>query len=105
MLPKPKRLNSADFIKLNTRNVFRGFFVDIALSNSHNKNTKFACVISKKKIKKSVDRNRVKRRIYSIIEKINLNGNYDIIIYPKFTVLSGKFESIKSEIEEVFGKL
>lgn len=103
MLPKPKRLNSADFLNLNTKNVFRGFYVDISICSAQK--TKFACIISKKKIKKAVDRNRTKRRVYSIIENLNLKDNYSVVIYPKPTALSGEYNLIKSEINEVFDKL
>lgn len=103
MLPKSERLTKSDFIGLRPRIILRGTFVDIAITSSTS--SKFACVIAKKRIKKAVDRNKVKRRIYSVLSFIKPKSHHLIVIYPKITVLNGKYTHIESEIKTAFDTL
>ncbi|WGH26144.1 MAG: ribonuclease P protein component [Candidatus Shikimatogenerans bostrichidophilus] len=72
-----------------------------------NKNIKINIIVFKKKIKKSVKRNKIKRIIYNsfIINKYILNNNsyFIIFIYLNNKVL--KFKIINNEIINIFKKL
>ena len=103
MLPKKERLTKKDFIGLRPRIIFRGSFVDIAYSKSDI--TKFACIIAKKRLKKAVERNKVRRRIYSLLKNITLNSPALIIIYPKTEALAVDVLKIKEEINQGFATL
>lgn len=103
MLPKPERLTKNDFVGLRPRIVFRGTFVDIAAISAEK--SRFACVIAKKRLKKAVERNRVKRKIYHILQENKPKNPYLIIVYPKITTLSGNHTHIKEEIISAFATL
>ena len=104
MLPKSERLTKSDFVGLRPRIVFRGTFVDIAIVKTTGI-SRFACVIAKKRIKKAVDRNSVKRKIYHIIKDVKPKSPHLVIVYPKITVLTSKFSNIKEEIRQGFDTL
>lgn len=103
MLPKSERLTKTDFVGLRPRIVFRGTFVDIATSQAAT--SRFACVIAKKRIKRAVDRNSVKRKIYHIIREIKPKSPNLVIIYPKVTALHASQTHIREEIGSVFTTL
>jgi ribonuclease P protein component len=103
MLPKPERLTKSDFVGLRPRIVFRGTFVDMAISKAPL--SRFACVIAKKRIKRAVDRNKVKRKIYHIIKEVKPKSLNLVIIYPKVTALHSNYSHIKEEISSAFATL
>lgn len=103
MLPKSERLTKVDFVGLRPRIIFRGSFVDIAVSPSEM--SRFACVIAKKRIKKAVDRNTVKRKIYHIIKDFKPKTPHLVIVYPKVTALAGEYTHIQEEIRSAFATL
>lgn len=103
MLPKSERLTKSDFVGLRPRIIFRGTFVDIAISPAPR--SRFACVIAKKRIKKAVDRNTVKRKIYHIIREIKPKSSNLVIIYPKVTALQSSYAHMKEEIGSAFATL
>lgn len=103
MLPKSERLTKSDFVGLRPRIIFRGTFVDIAISPATA--SRFACVIAKKRIKRAVDRNSVKRKIYHIIRENKPKTPYLVIVYPKITALQGNYSHIEEEIHSTFATL
>lgn len=103
MLPKSERLTKKDFIGLRPQIVFRGTFVDIAVSPADS--SRFACVIAKKRIKKAVDRNTVKRKIYHCIYDKKPKNSLLVIIYPKTTALTSSYSQMKEEIHQAFDTL
>ena len=103
MLPKKERLQRLDFKDLRPRIFFRGTYVDISANTS--KETKFTCIIQKKRIKKAVDRNSVRRKIYSIIQTIRPKKPYFIIMYPKQNVRTSNYSQIMTEIKSAFDTL
>jgi ribonuclease P protein component len=107
MLPKKERLTKVDFVGLRPRIIVRGTFVDIAVSKmvSDPPLSRFACVIAKKKVKRAVDRNRIKRKIYHILQQENPKSPYLVIVYPKPTALSASQLLIKDEIITAFATL
>ncbi len=104
MLPKSERLTKSDFVGLRPKIVFRGVYVDIAIVPSVT-TSRFACVIAKKRIKKAVERNAVKRKIYHIIREVKPKTPLLVIIYPKITVLSGSYSHYREEISQAFATL
>ena len=103
MLPKSKRLTRDDFSQLKKRKTIQGDYFDIVISPS--KETRFACVVSKKRIKLAVDRNKVKRKIYSALETSSLKTPQLVIFYPKQKIKTAPHKEILSEINKVFATL
>lgn len=107
MLPKTKRVKATDFKGTKTRLVYRGAFFDISTAPTHSPEsaTKFACVIAKKRIKRAVDRNRAKRKIYTQLAGIQTKTPMLIFIYPTKHILQAPSFSIKEEITKAFATL
>jgi ribonuclease P protein component len=104
MLPKKERFTKKDFIGARPHIFFRGTYFDVA--SVSNGMTKYACVISKKRIKRAVDRNSVKRKVYaSIRSSRNVSANQSLIFYPKKTLLNASTPLVLTEIRKVFATL
>jgi ribonuclease P protein component len=103
MLPKSKRITSQEFKGKKTRLVYRGAFFDVSLTPAET--TKFACIISKKRIKKAVDRNQVKRRVYTSLQGIVTSHPAYIFIYPTKNALHAPKKAISEEINKAFATL
>lgn len=100
MLPKSERLTKEDFTTTRPKIFFRGELFDIAYCILPSQ--KFACVIAKKTLKKAVDRNRIKRRILSLVKKFPLSEKYSLIFYPKKTSLTVRYSQLEEAIKEAF---
>jgi ribonuclease P protein component len=106
MLPKKERLTKSDFVGQRPRIIFRGTFVDIATMQGKNEGIpRFSCVIAKKRVKKSVDRNTIKRKVYHTLVNNKPKNPYLIIIYPKANCLTSSHNNIKEEISQAFATL
>lgn len=105
MLPKSERLNKDDFINIHPKVVFRGDYFDVASTPSLHQ--KFACVISKKRIKTAIARNKVKRRIFNGIKEtfFKKEKHYHIIFYPKPIAQDTDYQTLYKEISKVFATL
>lgn len=103
MLKKSEKLSKKDFSVIANKKIERGQYLDIGYISSTK--TKVVCVIAKKIIKKAVDRNKIKRKVYNIFKEIELNNNYFIIFYPKKEILFVPYEKLKLSISEMFAKL
>lgn len=103
MLPKSKRLTRDDFSNVQKRTVLRGHYFDIVLSPSDT--TRFGCVISKKRIKRAVDRNTVRRKIYHALHDIDIVTPHLVIFYPKQNAHNASYKEISEEIRKVFATL
>lgn len=103
MLPKSERLSKSDFQGSRPKVFFRGAFFDVAYLTEpiH----KAACVISKKTLKRAVDRNFVKRRIMNNIATHLKSKNYSYIIYPKKIILTTSRTQLQEEIRKAFDTL
>lgn len=108
MLPKKRRIERKDFgkilkasKKLNSPHFLLNIAIDKDISPS-----RFSFSISKKVAKSAVDRNRLRRIGYSIIEK-NLNrletGFSAHFVYKKITPVEN-FGSLEKEILELLSK-
>ncbi len=105
MLPKSQRFTTKDFTGKRPKVFFRSEYLDATLLLLPTQ--KFACVISKKTIRKAVDRNRVKRVIFEAIRtqsKENIS-EFSCVIYPKKTTPTLPYSVINEEIKKVFATL
>ncbi len=75
------------------------FFKKLSDKNNNNLNISF---VTKKRIGNAVKRNKIKRRLRSImneaIKKINLNLDYSYLLIAKYSVLENQYENIKKTI-------
>ncbi|MEI6810756.1 MAG: ribonuclease P protein component [Candidatus Nomurabacteria bacterium] len=103
MPPKEARLSRADFNKLSKRATLRSPLFDITYSPSES--LKVACVIAKKRIKLSVDRNRIRRKAYHAFKETGFNKYYIIIIYPRIEMSKCPYKEIVIELSKVLATL
>lgn len=103
MLPKEVRLSAEDFKGLKTKLLYRGGFLDVAGTPA--KVTKYACIIAKKRIRRAVDRNKAKRKVYAALRGITPPQPFLILIYPTKTILSTPQTVIQEELKKVFATL
>lgn len=101
MLPKYLKLKKIDFeyfFKVGEK-ISNKYFLVIKVKNEEKK---FSVIPSSKEFKKAVERNRVKRRVYSII-RLNLEkipqGLY--IILPKKTAFNIEFKELEKNLLEL----
>lgn len=116
MLSKKHKLNSLEIKDLfnkrersffSFKNIRSNFFdVKIFLNNSIKEN-KYSTILSGKIFKKAIERNKIKRQIYTIFEgfekKTNKNKAF-ILIYPKKEILNIKFQDLEKELYNVLDK-
>ncbi len=63
--------------------------------------TAFAVTVSKKTAKNAVDRNKIRRRIYSILSKIkNFKTKVHAVFVPRKEILKTPFDVLEKEIKE-----
>ncbi len=103
MLPKSQRFTKEDFEGKRPKVFFRSELLDIAALTLSTQ--KFACVTSKKTLKRAVDRNLVKRRIFSIVQEIPYSFTYSLIFYPKKSAPSTPYSQLREEIKRAFDTL
>lgn len=95
MLPKKGRIKR-EFFEDITRNssVFQSPYFSLRYIENKQKKALFSCVISKKVEKKSIERHRIKRQVYEVIDsflkKKAIKEGYSVIIYIRnpFTPLT-----------------
>lgn len=83
MLAKPYRFhghNSLKFVYRRGQTVRGQFFNTRYVFNKQTSNYRVAIVVSKKVSKSAVVRNRIRRRIYSVIEQQAIIDTYDIVV-------------------------
>ncbi|MFA6608550.1 MAG: ribonuclease P protein component [Candidatus Paceibacterota bacterium] len=103
MLPKSKRLTRDDFSKLQKRTTIRGNYFDVVISPSSE--TKFACVITKKRIKLATNRNSVRRKIYHALNGVVIKSPHLVIFYPKQNAHNASYKALLEEIQKVFATI
>lgn len=104
MISRSLRAQARDFKGTKMRPCYRGAFFDISVGFAEKPTV--ACVISKKRIKRAVDRNRAKRKIYALIPEISaqLKPSF-IVIYPTKQILQTRHSELKEEITKAFATL
>ena len=105
MLPKEHRLRHEKDIKAlfaKGKSVF-GVSLGLKLVPNNLETSRFTVVVGVKTAKKAVDRNRIKRRVRSLVHKYiqDLKAGFDVVVLPKQTALT---QGAK-ELEDDFVKL
>jgi ribonuclease P protein component len=103
MLPKALRITAKEWKGIKARPSYRGAFFDVSVTPAPT--TKFACVISKKRIGKAVDRNRAKRKVYALLPGVKTSSPSLVFIYPTKHILTAHPDSLKEEIQKAFATL
>jgi RNase P protein component len=103
MLPKSERFTKNNFLGIRPKVFFRGTLLDVA--GIILPTQKFACVTSKKTLKRAVDRNLIKRRIFNAIKGIPHTFAYSIIFYPKKGSATISYSQLVDEIKSAFATL
>ena len=85
--------------------IFRTNFFDLKIFLNQ-EGLKVGVIISGKLFKRSVDRNKIKRRIFSIFSKILKNKKENLsqifLFYPKKEIKDIKFQDLEKEILKIF---
>lgn len=104
MISKDFRISKQIFLQNKPKVFYRGDFCDgsVFLDVTGKRVT---VIIAKKRLKRAVDRNRVKRVVYEAVRVVNPTFSKPVIIYPKAIVLTAPFSVICSEISALFATL
>lgn len=106
MLPRSQRISKELFKDIIQKgDIFHSSFFIVKCLKSHDK-SRFSISVSKKIAKTAVQRNYIRRRIYSIIKDLPhpFISNKKIVLSLKNEILKAKDEKIKEEIASVFVK-
>ena len=108
MLPKEHRLRHEKDIKAlfaQSKSVF-DVFLGIKYKKNKLKQSRFAVVVGTKVSKKAVDRNKIKRRIRSVLSKHleEFAPGFDVIFLVKKEVLDKTFIEVQEAVEKVLIK-
>lgn len=103
MLPKSERFTKEDFQGVRPKVFFRDTVIDIAKVSLPTQ--KIACVISKKTLKRAVDRNYAKRRVYTIIGTLPLPPKDSFVFYLKKDSISIPYSRLEEIITQAFATL
>ncbi len=80
MIKKKYKLNTEDF-KYKYTSLYNGEYLNIRVHYYNSNFNKYTVTVSKKVAKRSVDRNSLKRKIYSILEKYIIEINTEPALY------------------------
>jgi len=108
VLPKKYRLTKKEIEKFFQREkVFYGRFVVLKKIKNFLPISRFGFVISQKISKKAVLRNKIKRRLNEVIQKIlkEIKPGYDIVFFVKKGIEKQQFLLLKKEIEDLLKKV
>lgn len=104
MLPKQKRLNLKDgFRWVAEGKVVKTKNLVVLYRAGENKEPKVGITAPKKSFKKSTARNKAKRLVSKVLEATynNLQGNINLVIIPKGSILNINKEDISRELKNV----
>ena len=98
--------NDQDFAAFRNSKSFQSRLLKIRVRYNLNQNVpRFGFIVPKKVVPKVVDRNKIKRRMKSVLTTINKNlKGADIIFYPQKELLKVGFENLTLEINDLFTK-
>jgi ribonuclease P protein component len=103
MLPKSKRFTKEDFQGKRPKVFFRSDILDIAGLTLPSQ--KFACVTSKKTLRRAVDRNLIKRRIFGVVSEVSKPTDVSFVFYPKKGSSTIPYSQLREEIQKAFATL
>ena len=96
----------AEFEAFRASKSFETTLVKIRVRQAVNQNIpRFGFIVPKKVLAKATDRNKLKRRLKSILQKFQgeLVG-VDVLIFPKAQTLKKTFGELQLELENLFSK-
>lgn len=70
-------------------------------SNPEIKANKYAVILSGKTFRTAVERNKIKRQIYSLLENLKDKKGTFVLVYPKKEIINTKFQDLKKELYNV----
>jgi ribonuclease P protein component len=104
MLPKSKRLRTEAFNEIIKKgHSFHGPFLIVRAAQKEG-STRCAVSVPKKVAKLAVNRNKIRRQVYSIVEKLDVKPSFEIIIIMKIGSEKLNFLKLKDEVKEIFVK-
>jgi ribonuclease P protein component len=98
--------NDEDFAAFRQSKSFQSKFLKIRVRYTLSQNVpRFGFIVPKKVVPKVVDRNKMKRRIKSVLaaNSAKLKGA-DIIFYPQKALLKIDFPTLTAEVKDLFTK-
>jgi ribonuclease P protein component len=104
---KNKLKKKNDFDRITKRGkAFSGNFFVMKVLKNNTKETRFGFVVSRKTLKKAVERNKIKRRLRSILKnKIpETKKGYDVVFFAKKGIEKTEFKKLKETVEEFLKK-
>ncbi|MFH1308467.1 MAG: ribonuclease P protein component [Patescibacteria group bacterium] len=107
MLRKQNRLKKkTDFDSVYKKGyTIAGKLVFLKVLKNKTQNSRFGFIVSKKVSKKAVIRNKIKRRLRSIVKNIDIKNGIDVIITTNPEIVEKTYQEIKLEMEDLFKKL
>jgi hypothetical protein len=101
MPPKTKRLQAKDFVPKEMQNykslIKKTSFFDFRIID--NNKGKLACVVKVKTFNKAVLRNKLRRKVYSVLYTVFKEVPYSVIAYPTKQALTTKQTDLIKEAE------
>jgi ribonuclease P protein component len=104
MLPKKSRLSRIQFLKTKEQGFVNSSPLFTIIAHKTSGLPRFSVVVSTKVHKSAVRRNKVRRSIYQFLYT-RKPSHFDLIIYPKKSVLSSDDENIFSQIDSFLSKI
>ena len=107
----PALSKNEEFKNLLSKKKLSNNYVTIFFGTLDNKNNKKLNIsfVTKKKIGNAIKRNKIKRRLRSIIndavKKISIKFNYSYLVIAKPTMLNNDFKNIKETLIQSFKKI
>lgn len=104
MLSKGRRIKTAFFSRSTPFSSLHGHSLSARVSFlKENQGAKVAVIVSKKVAKSSVERNRIRRRVYGAIQKpiSDLPQGTYILLYPKKEITLASYQDIEADIRHL----
>jgi ribonuclease P protein component len=103
-MPKSKRLTTEAFKEIIEKGQsFHSNFLIIRVGRTDGA-TKFAISVPKKVAKLAVTRNKIHRRVYSLLRHLPISSGFKIVIIMKVGSSNLSFDGLSSEIKKIFVK-
>lgn len=106
MLPKPKRLSTKAFKEIIDTGKYLHTPLFLFRSVSFQGSSKFSVSVPKKVAKTAVLRNKIRRRVYSALNKLlpEIEDGIQAILIVKPSILTISFKELSIGIKDFFGK-
>lgn len=99
MLPQKNRISRRSFDDVFTKGQFFGgeYLSGKVLNFDNNSESRFSCVVPKKSLKRAVDRNKLRRRVYSALSPLlsKIKPGFAIILFVKPSLLTVEFKDLQ----------